>query len=316
MTNKKPKIIFLGTPEFGAIILEKLIKAGLEPALVFTMPDKLIGRKQILTPTPVKVIAEKYGIPVLQTKKVQEFKSEIEKLNPDLIISAAFGQLFPKEILDIPKFGGLNIHPSLLPRHRGPSPIQNTVLKGDKETGVTVILMDEILDHGPIVATSKPVPITNETTKDLMRILAEIGAKLIIETIPKWLKGEVKPQIQDHSLATETILIKKEDGKIDWKKPAQEIEKQIRAFTPWPTSFAFWQKSDKLIQVKILKARVLKSENNNPVAKTLVVSSKEIGIQCGKDILVVEKLQLEGGKEMSSEEFLRGHSDFINQILA
>jgi len=315
MTNQKPKIIFLGTPEFGAIILEKLIKADLKPALVFTMPDEPVGRKQILTPPPVKIIAEKYGIRYLQTKKVQEFKSDIEKINPDLIISAAFGQIFPKDILDMPRFGGLNVHPSLLPRHRGSSPIQGAILKGDKETGVAIILMDEQLDHGPIVAESQHIEIDKLYFKELTIKLAEIGGDLLVKTIPLWLEGKIKPNPQDDSKATFIDKIKKEEGKIDWNKEAEEIERQIRAFTPWPTSFTFWQKSDKLIQVKILKARVLISDNKYPIAKTLAIPPKEIGIQCGKDILVVERIKQEGGKEMSSEEFLRGHSDFINQTL-
>ena len=315
MTNQKPKIIFLGTPQFGAIILEKLIKADLEPVLVFTMPDEPVGRKQILTPPPVKIIAEKYGIKYLQTKKVQEFKSEIEKLNPDLIVSAAFGQIFPKEILDMPKFGGLNVHPSLLPKYRGSSPIQGAILKGDKETGVSIILMDEQLDHGSIVAESQPIKIDYLYFKELTIKLAEIGGDLLAETIPLWLEGKIKPKPQDDSKAVFIDKIKKEDGRIDWKKPAEEIERQIRAFSSWPTSFTFWQKSGKLMQIKIIKARVLKSEAKHPLAQTLAVSSKEIGIQCGKDILVVEKLQLEGGKELSAEEFLRGHSDFIKQTL-
>jgi len=315
MINQKPKIIFLGTPQFGAIVLEKLIKADFKPALVFTMPDEPVGRKQILTPPPVKIIAEKYGINYLQTKKVQQFKSEIEKINPDLIISAAFGQIFPKEILDMPKSGGLNVHPSLLPKHRGSSPIQGAILKGDKETGVAIILMDEQLDHGPIVAESQHIGTDNLYFKELTIKLAEIGGDLLVKTIPLWLEGKIKPKPQDDSKATFIDKIKKEEGRIDWNKSAEEIERQIRAFTPWPASFTFWQKSDKLIQVKILKARVLKSESNNPAARALAVSSKEIGIQCGKDILVVEKLQLEGGKELSSEEFLRGHPGFINQTL-
>jgi methionyl-tRNA formyltransferase len=305
----------LGTPEFGAIILEEMIKANLDPTLVITMPDKPIGRKQIMTPPPVKVIAKKYNIPFLQTKKVQEFKSEIEKLKPDLIVSAAFGQIFPKEILEIPKFKGINVHPSLLPKHRGSSPIQGAILGEDKETGVTIILMDEQLDHGPILAKSEPVEVDKMDFKELTKKLAEDGAKLLIKTIPLWLEGKIEPKIQDDSKATFIDKIKKDDGKIDWNKTAEEIERQIRAFTPWPSALTFWQKSDKLIQVKLLKAKVLKSDKEDQIAKTFLISPKEIGIQCGKDILVIEKLQLEGGKELSAEEFLRGHKDFINQTL-
>lgn len=315
--NKNPKIIFLGTPEFGAIILEEMINSDYCPSLVFTMPDEPVGRKQILTPPPVKVIAQKYGIPFLQTKKVQEYKGEIEKLNPDLIVSAAFGQIFPQDILDMPKFKSLNVHPSILPKYRGSSPIQAAILSGDKETGVTVILMDKFLDHGPIVAMSSPIEIDNYDFKELTKKLALDGARALIKAIPLWLEGKIEPQEQDDSRAIFADKIKKENGKIDWKKPAESIERQIRAFNPWPTSFTFWKKSGKLIQVKILKAKISDSlkDDSFSFGQTIKISPKEIGVKCGKGILIIEKLQKEGGKELSAEEFLRGYPDFINQIL-
>ena len=314
--NKKAKIVFLGTPEFGAIILEEMINSDYCPSLVFTMPDEPVGRRQILTPPPVKVISQKYEIPFLQTKKVQEFKGEIEELNPDLIVSAAFGQIFPQDILDLPKFKSLNVHPSFLPKYRGSSPIQAAILNGDKETGITIILMDQLLDHGPIVAMSSPIEIDKYDFKELTKKLALMGAKTLIEAIPLWLKGKIEPRKQDDSKAVFADKIEKQNGRIDWKKPAEAIERQIRAFNPWPTSFTFWKKSGKLVQVKILKAKVSDSLNDNySSGQTIKISEKEIGVKCGKGILIVERLQAEGGKELSSEEFLRGHQDFINQIL-
>lgn len=309
------KIIFMGTPEFGAIILEELIKGGYPPVLVITAPDKPVGRKQIITPPPVKISAQKYNIPVLQPEKILNLKSEILNLNPDLIIVAAYGQILPKEILEIPKYGCLNVHPSLLPRWRGASPIQYTILNGDKETGITIILMTEKVDKGDIIAISK-FQITNPkiTCPELLKELANLGAKLLVKTIPKLVKNEIKPKPQNGLKATYSKILKKKDGKIDWKKPAEYIERQIRTFYPWPGSFCFLDEK----QIKILKADVLKQTKNGPFGspgKTFLAPNDKIAVQTGKDFLVIEKLQFEGKKPMSSEEFLRGHLKFIGKIL-
>lgn len=319
MENIKPKIIFIGTPEFGAIILEELCKNKYKPVLVITETDKPVGRKQILTPSPVKVSAEKCHIPLLQPEQITNSKSEILNLKPDLIITAAFGQILPKEILKIPKYGCLNVHPSLLPKYRGPSPIHSIILNGDKESGVTIMLMDEKIDHGPIIAIANAkYQISNITYQELSKKMAELGDKLLIEIIPKWLRDEIKPKQQDESKATYTKILKKEDGKIDWKKPAEATERQIRAFDLWPGSFTFWEKNDKLLRIKILKANVLKQTNQGPFGtegKTFLASNDKIAVQTGKDFFIIEELQLEGKREMTSAEFLKGHSDFIGTIL-
>ncbi len=217
----KLKIIFIGTPEFGAIVLDGLVNNGYGPILVATAPDKPVGRKAVLTPPPVKLLAEKYKIPALQPEKIENCKLKIENLKPDLGITAAYGKIIPKDILDIPKSGFINIHPSLLPKYRGPSPIQTAILNGDKETGVSIILMDEKMDSGPIVAMSNvKCQMSNVTHKELEKKLANLGTELLLKTIPRWLKGEIKPIPQDESKATYTKIFKKDDGKIDWKKPA------------------------------------------------------------------------------------------------
>jgi len=313
------KIIFMGTPEFGAIILEGLIKANFKPILVVTAPDKPVGRKQIitgeLTPPPVKISAQKYNIPVLQPKELKAISYKLKAMKPELIIVAAYGQILPKEILEIPKYGCLNVHPSLLPRWRGASPIQYTILNGDKETGVTIILMTEKVDEGDVIAISK-FQITNPkiTYPELLKELAHRGTKLLCETIPEWVNNEIKPKPQNNLEATYTKILKKEDGKIDWKKPAEYIERQIRTFCPWPGSFCFLDEK----QIKILKADVLKQTKNGPFGvpgKTFLAPNDKIAVQTGKDFLVIEKLQLEGRKPMSSEEFLRGHLKFSGKIL-
>ena len=322
--NLDTKIIFIGTPEFGAIVLEKLCENKYKPILVITSPDKPVGRKQIITPPPVKVMAEKYKIFVAQPKKISNLKScigtvgQISNLKLDLIISAAYSQIIPKEILEIPKYGCLNVHPSLLPRWRGPSPIQHTILSGEKKTGVTIILMDEKMDHGQIL-TQKSIQIKEkETAKTLHDKLANLGADLILETILKWQKGLIKAKPQDDTEATFSKILVKEDGRVNWKKPAEILEREIRAFDIWPGSFTFWQKGSQLLRIKILKARVFNKTKYSltyPIGKTVVVPQNEIGVQCGKDFLVLEKLQLEGKKEISSEDFIRGYPGFIGTIL-
>ena len=325
MKSEKLKIVFMGTPEFGATILEELIKANYRPVLVITAPDKPVGRKQILTPSPVKVIAQKYKIPVLQPDKILDSKLKIQDSKPDLIIVAAYGQILPKEILEIPKKGSLNVHPSLLPKWRGPSPIQCAILNGDKKTGVTIILMDEKLDRGPILNQRELEISEDETSTTLHDKLANLGTSLLMETILKWAQGMIKSRPQDESKATYTKILTKMDGKINWKKTAQDLEREVRAFNYWPGSFTFWKKRDGImIRIKILKTRVFKSIGGiaYPIGKTLVVPQNEIGVQCGKaflggggDFLVIEKLQLEGKKETGSEELLRGQPGFIGTIL-
>ncbi len=315
MENRKMRIIFFGTSEFGAIILEKMIQAGYSPVLVVTTPDKPAGRKQILTPPPVKICAQKYNIPVNQPEKLGLAKFNLAKPSlphPDLFIVASYGKILPQKILNIPRFGTLNVHPSILPKYRGPSPIQNTILNGEKETGVTIMLLDEKMDHGPILTNSKLQRTNNEYTyEELHNKLAELGAELLIETIPQWVEGKIKPALQDDSKATYTKIIKKEDGRVDWKKDAGYIERQVRAFNPWPGTYATFQ--GKLL--KILKAKVVEQTSSKKLGETFKLQNGEIAVQTGKDALVLEELQLEGKKPMPSKEFLLGYKDFIGAIL-
>jgi methionyl-tRNA formyltransferase len=278
MENNKIKIVFIGTSEFGAIILNRLVKNNYKPVLVITQPDKPAGRRQTLIPSPVKKEAK--------LLKIGYDLEEIKRIKPDLIITAAYGKIIPKEILEIPEYGALNVHPSLLPKYRGPSPIQTAILNGDKETGITIMLMDQEMDHGPIIAQDRCKIGETTTCQELEKILANQGAKLLIETIPKWIKREIKAKEQDHSKASYTKIIKKEDGKIDWNKSAQEIERKIRAFDPWPGAFTFIKKKDKKIRIKILKAEL------------------------SKDKLIIKKLQPEAKKPMSFEEFKKGYHEF------
>ncbi|MDD5144696.1 MAG: methionyl-tRNA formyltransferase, partial [Candidatus Pacebacteria bacterium] len=200
----------------------------------------------------------------------------------------------------------------------GSSPIQWPILKGEKETGVTIMLVDEKMDHGPILKQTRLSFGEKETAKILHDKLAHLGADLLLKTIPDWINGKIKPVSQNEKEATFSEILKRESGRIDWKKKAEEIERQIRAFDPWPGSYTLWKKDGKKIKIKVLKSRVLISPENKryEVGKVLVVPQNEIGVQCGDgNFLVVEKLQMEGKKETLAEDFLRGHSDFIGTVL-
>ena len=313
------KYIFFGTSEFGVIVLEKLVQAGYKPVLVVTTPDRPAGRSLKLTPPPVKVAAQKNSLEVVQPTKPVELS--LPKFEPDLFVVASYGEILPKEVLDIPKKGTLNVHPSLLPKYRGPSPAHTAILNGDKSTGVTIMLLDEKMDHGPILAQQE-YPISNETFPLLRDKLAELGADLLIKTIPEWVASSIKAVAQDDSKATYTKIFAKEDGKIDWNRSAEEIERQIRAFTPWPGTFTYLKSQI----LKIVKASVLSQnlvslsfgklrETKFVPGAVFLTPEGKLGIQSGEDALVVEELQLEGKKPMSSKEFLLGHKAIIGSKL-
>ena len=312
------KVVFMGTHRFGALVLEGLIKNGLSPLLVVTAIDKPVGRKQIVTPPPVKVSAQQAGISILQPAKIKEAASEVKTAQPDLIIMAAYGQIVPKEILDIPEYGTLNVHPSLLPRLRGPSPVQSAILNGDDETGVTIMLTDDKMDHGPILSQVKTKILERETAEELHDRLAEAAVGILLETIPKWMAKSAKPGDQDEKLATYTKILAREDGRIDWNKPAQEIERKIRAFFPWPGAFSTFLDGKIVKKIKIIRAAVQKQTENGPFSepgKTFLATNDKIAVQTGRDFLIIEDLQIEGKRKMSSKEFLRGNYNFIGKKL-
>jgi len=305
----------MGTPDFGAIILQELINNNYGPVLVLTAPDKPVGRKKILTSLPVKQVCQKNGVSILQPKKIKEAEEKIKKLNPDLIITAAYGQIIPKSIFEIPKLGTLNIHPSLLPKYRGPSPIQTAILNGEKITGITIFLIDQLIDHGPIIAQKEYVVPEDIYYKDLKEELSKLSSEFIVETIPKWLKGEIKALPQEEKLATHTRIIKKEDGRINWNYSAIQIERQIRAFQPWPGTFTFWEKEKNKKIIKIIQAKATESFLKEKPGKVFSTKKDKIVVQCKKDGLIIEKLQLEGKNEMTAKEFVLGYRGFIETIL-
>ncbi len=308
------KYIFFGTPEFAAIVLEKLINTGYVPEAVICNPDEPVGRKQILTPPPVKrlIVNGKWPIEIFQpaTKiNLLAISHKLSAIKPDLAIVAAYGKILPKEILEISKRGFINVHGSLLPKYRGASPIQYAILNGDKETGVTIMKIDEEMDHGNIISNLKTQISKVDTYDSLSQKLAISGAELLIKIIPDYISGKIKPIEQDHPKATYTKIIKKEDGKIDWSKSAEEIERMTRAFYPWPTAWAIW--NNKIL--KIFEAGV--ANGGGKKTGEVFLKNDELTVQCGENILIIKKLQLEGGKILSAKEFLNGHKNFTGSVL-
>ncbi|MBU2219849.1 methionyl-tRNA formyltransferase [Patescibacteria group bacterium] len=356
------KIIFLGTPDFAVPILEKLINSDYKPVAVFCAPDKPVGRKQNLTPLPTKILAQKHNIPVFQPANSHELADTLKTTPHDLIVTTAYGLILPKEILLAPKYGCLNIHPSLLPKYRGPSPIQAAILNGDAATGVTIYKMDEQIDHGPIIAqerislssvvaseakqsrntaavhspsrslgrsageiaTSPTTPRNDKlTTPELSDKLSELGANLLLKILPDWLTAQITPQPQDDSQATFTKIITKEDGQIDWQKSALAIERQIRAYTPWPGShatlldYSLSEAKGRVegSKIKIIQADAVERNYGQQIGKIFLTETSDLIVQTGDGALIVKKLQMEGGKPLDVSDFLRGHSDIIRQVL-
>ncbi|MBU3922984.1 methionyl-tRNA formyltransferase [Patescibacteria group bacterium] len=306
----KIKTILMGTPEFAEKIFRKsysVLQNNFEITHIITAQDKPIGRKQILIPSPVKQFAQEKNIPILQPDKIrkQEWIEKLKQLNPELIILCAYGQIIPKEILDIPKYGALNIHPSLLPKYRGASPIHQAILNGDESTGITLMLMDEQMDHGNIISQKEYKIKNNITYKELENELTDIALNLLIESLLNWIKNQ-KSIEQDHEKATFCKMIKKQDGQIDWNNTAEQIHRKIRAYHVWPIAYTMFKNK----QLKILEAETKKENTNNQSGTVL----NDLNIQTKDNILIIKKLQLEGKKPMISKEFLNGYPDIVNYV--
>lgn len=319
MNTKKYNLIFIGTPDFSVPTLQALISnERFNISAVITAPDAKVGRKQILTPPPIKIIAQKHKLSVLQPKKITSVINQITKLSPDVIVVIAYGQIIPKAILDIPKFGCLNLHASLLPKYRGASPIQAAILNGDKKTGITLMKMDAGLDTGPLI-TQESIDITaTETGESLHNKLAKLSAATLVKYLPQYLDGKLKEKPQDNSRATHTKKITRESGKINWRKSAKEIARMTRAYYPWPGTWCKWNnKILKIISVDIIKINKYTTGAVflHPPRIAGEAGDGQLAMQCGKNALIIKKLQLEGKKQMSNKEFLAGHQEIIGIVL-
>ncbi|SMQ70291.1 methionyl-tRNA formyltransferase [Bacillus sp. OV166] len=299
------KIVFMGTPDFSVPILQQLIKDGYDVIGVVTQPDRPVGRKKILTPPPVKVEALKHSIPVFQPEKIRQ-EEELEKilsLNPDLIVTAAFGQILPNKLLEAPKYGCINVHASLLPELRGGAPIHYAIMQGKQKTGVTIMYMVEKLDAGDIL-TRIEVPIAEEDNVGTLHIkLSTAGAKLLAETLPLLLEGRLTPKPQNNEEATFAANIKREQEKINWAKTGEEIFNHIRALNPWPVAFT-------TLNGQVLKIWRAEKESGQKVAVpgTIInIESDSFSVSTGNGTAIkIIELQPSGKTKMMSEQFLRG----------
>lgn len=294
----------MGTPDFAIPSLEKLIHGPDDIVAVVTQPDRKKGRGRKLMAPPVKLLAEKHAIPVLQPTKIKTdtFVKELAGYNPDLIIVTAYGRILPSSILELPPFGCLNIHGSLLPRHRGAAPIQWAIIKGDKQAGVTIMKMDEGMDTGDILLQTSIDVANDDTAGSLFTKLSELGGNTLTKALDLLREGKLSPQVQDHSLATSAPPLKKGDGCINWNRPAQELYNLVRGLDPWPMAYSFLHGK----RIRLFSPEVIYTDSDQP-AGTIIKSDREgVLVATGENCLLIKELQPEGKKRMSTHAFLCG----------
>jgi methionyl-tRNA formyltransferase len=306
------RVVFMGTPEFAVPTLRALVASGVEVVAAYTQPDRPAGRGRHLMPSPVRVAALELGVPVLQPASLRP-ADEVARLadfRPDVIVVAAFGQILRPNVISIPPHGILNVHASLLPRWRGAAPIPAAILAGDRETGVTIMLIDPGLDTGPMLA-QEAIPIADDdTTASLTAKLATLGADLLIRTLPDWVAGRVVPVPQDDDRATLAPRIRAEDGFVDWRQPAAQIAREVRAYYPWPGARTFLHRR----QLTILSATPVEGSAEPPGAVVLE-GRAGVAVATGEGLLRLLRVQLEGGKPLDVASFRAGRRDLAGAIL-
>ncbi len=303
------KIVFMGTPEFALPSLKGLMAAHDLRAIV-TQPDRRAGRGKQLRQSPVKQVALAAGLPLFQPSRIREAAAieALRQVDAELFVVVAFGQILPQSLLDLPRFGTINVHASLLPRWRGAAPIQAAIRAGDAESGVTIMLLDAGLDTGPLLAQRPLQLASDETGQSLHDKLSHAGANLLLETLPRYLSGVIQPQPQDDALATYAPQLKKADGAIDWTQPADAIDRLVRAFKPWPGAYTRWEGRE----VKVISGRWA----CGAAAPGLVVEEGgTVAIGAGDGLYIPEVLQAAGKKRLSAAEFVNGHRDFVGARL-
>jgi methionyl-tRNA formyltransferase len=308
----------MGTPEFAVPPLEHLILNQYEVVAVYTQPDRPVGRGRSQVWSPVKKTAQTWGLPVVQlvSLKKAEVIAQLVEFAPDVIVVAAFGQLLPQSVLDLPRHGCINIHPSLLPRFRGASPVAAAILAGDEFTGVSIMVMGQGLDTGPILARAQISISAEDTTGSLTNKLSQIAARQLQEVLVRWVRGEIISQLQNEAEASYCGLITKEEGEIDWHLPAIDIWRRVRAFQPWPGCYTKWRGK----QLKIIGATPLPEQRAVGVGRVVSLppsagSGVAFGVGTSDGILGVCQVQLEGKRAMSAAEFVRGQRQFIGVTL-
>lgn len=303
------KIVFMGTPDFALGTLRALIENH-EVIGVVTQPDRPAGRNRQPQASPVKQAALEAGIPVFQPEKIRRAEAieELKQWSVDAYVVAAFGQILPQAVLDIPQYGSINVHASLLPRWRGAAPIQAAIRTGDKESGVTIMKMDAGLDTGPMLTQRSITLATDETGESLHDKLAILGAELLIDTLPGYFSGVIQPHDQDEAGVTYAPQIKKEDGHIDWTQDAASIEQLVRAFTPWPGTQTTWKG-------QMLKIHSGQVANGKAAPGQVVDTADGIAVGTGEGLFVLREIQLAGRKTMPVSEFVKGQADFVGAML-
>lgn len=298
-------IIFFGTPELAKNFLAPLIQdEEISVCAVVTQPPKPVGPKKVITSSPVQQLAEAHNVPVLSPTNLKElsFEEQLKGYNPDVFVIVAYGKILPKAILDIPAKGNINVHPSLLPKYRGPSPVQSAIASGEKVSGVSIMLIDEEMDHGPLLHQVEVPVAENETPETFYAKTATTTAPALPQVIKQYVNGELSPKEQEHDMATFCKLLKRSDGQIDWTTSAPSIESKIRGFTPWPGTFTYWNGK----MLKIHKASL--TLNKVPLSPGEVsIEEDNLYVGTGTDPLEIHELQLEGKKRMQAQEFLKGY---------
>ncbi len=308
----------MGTPDFAVPVLDALCSGGHDVAAVYTRPDRPAGRGRRLSPPPVKVYAEQNGIPVIQPASLsgEETIETLASLEPQAMVVAAYGRILPPEMLRIPPVGVLNVHPSLLPRYRGPSPVTEAILNGESKVGVTVMLLDEGMDTGPILAQKETNVSPEETADQLTRRLFALGAELLTEVLPAWEAREIKPVPQNEDEASVTRLYKREDGELDWSLPAEYLARRLRALHPWPGCFTHWE--GRLL--KVIRGRAVEEDAVEAAIGRVVAPGRAgeytVGVATGKGVLVLDEVQLEGRRPQPTGEFLKGQPHFRGAALS
>lgn len=310
--NPSPRVVFMGSPAFAVPALEALAGAYAVVGVV-TQPDRPAGRGSRLRPPAVKVAAERLGLPVFQPEKISapDALGQLRAWKPDLIVVAAFGQILPPAVLNLPPYGCLNLHASLLPRWRGASPIAAAILAGDPVTGVTVMVMDEGVDTGPILAQREEPILPDDTTGSLTERLARLAADLLMETLSLYLTGAIQPRPQPEEGVTYCRPLKKADGRLDWTRPAEELERQVRAVQPWPGAYTFWE--DRLL--KVLRAAVIPEDRAGELPGRVVSVGDGAAVVTGRGLLRLLEVQLAGRNPLPIDAFLRGQRGFVGSVL-
>jgi methionyl-tRNA formyltransferase len=314
---KEEPLVFFGTPEFAVPSLKALAREGYRVAAVVTNPDKPAGRKRKLLPSPVKKTAAALEIPILQPPSLRdpEIIEKLERIDPALFVVVAYGKIMPPEILSLPKKGAINLHPSLLPRWRGASPIQAAILNGDSETGVTIMRMDEKMDHGPIVMQKTLTIEPRENEPKLQERLASVGAQLLLKAVRLSLEDRTNPTPQNEAEATYSKILTRDDGRLSWDNPAEALERQVRAYARWPGSYALWRIGDNSLRLKIEEAEVVAGKGSLPYGSVWSDKNAPLAVETANGALAIRRLTPEGKASVTAAEFVRGNKNIIGSQL-